>query len=862
MRILSLPIKVKSMPFKALLFSGLLMGLWSCNADSELPFKNSGAAESLDTWFTKRMDNSGELSVASWVRGFRALQSSGVLRGGNGTSWTSMGPHNIGGRTLCIAFHPFDPNIIFAGSASGGLWVTKTGGVGAQAWERVPIGHPVLGVSSIIIDPGNPDRMWIGTGEMYSNGEVKPGTINRFTRGTYGIGILKTNDGGKSWSPSLDWSYGEMRGVQKLALNPLNTDVLYAATSEGVYRTYNGGSIWTRILDVPMAVDIYVHPVDTQIVLVTTGSFFTTDAGLYRSENGGNLFNKIKVGFPFDYTGKTMLAGNPSNPDEVYAYVADVLEGQGLFRSTNTGVSWELINSTNISLYQGWYSHDLAVNPAFPSQLMVGGIDVYRSPNAGAVLLQTGIWESGAYGKVPAGGPEGPPYYVHADVHDIQFHPLKTDEAWIATDGGLFVTTDGGQSFTGRNGGYQTQQFYSRFSSSIQDPAFSIGGMQDNATAIYEGDKDWVKVIGGDGMTTAIAYDNDQQVLASIQDLVLQRSLNRGLDFSDATPPLPLEELRAFNGAATLDPNNSDRILAGGQRLYRTEAFGEEGSWEVLQTDPIDGDNIITRIEIAPGNSQRVIVVTSSDPILTGGVNTGKLFVSNTGGEGTNWQTAKGLGDNYCTAVAFHPTTNDTVMATFGGFGGPHLYRSVDAGLNWEAWGADLPNIPVNSIAFDPFEPSHLYLANDLSVYLSTNGGASWEPFNSGLPESCLAMDLHVSIANKSVRVATHGSGAYEIPLKSQSVSLKNVPFKAPGILRNLYPNPVGEELNLEFGSGINGPVQCYVYTIEGVKCVSRTISPNEGFVRWRLPDLPTGVYLLELRQQGRKEIRSFIIAP
>ena len=156
--------------------------------------------------------------------------------------WESIGPTNIGGRTLALAIHPENPDILFVGSASGGLWKSTTGGSGLNAWEYVPTGHQVLGVAAIEIDTNDPNTMFIGTGEAYGSSENYPGIGPvRTTRGSYGIGILKSTDGGLSWTKSLDWSLNQKRAVQKIQINPLRSESIWAATTDGVYKSTDGG---------------------------------------------------------------------------------------------------------------------------------------------------------------------------------------------------------------------------------------------------------------------------------------------------------------------------------------------------------------------------------------------------------------------------------------------------------------------------------------------------------------------------------------------------------------------------------------------------------------------------------------------
>src|SRR4029450_6467691 len=135
-------------------------------------------------------------------------------------TWEAIGPMNFGGRTLALCFNPLNPNTIFAGSASGGLWRSFTAGIGPNAWHQIETGFPLLGVAAIAINPTDSNEIFIGTGEVYNDQNTGTGFAVRTTRGTYGIGILKSSDGGMTWSKSLDWQYDELKGVQDILINP------------------------------------------------------------------------------------------------------------------------------------------------------------------------------------------------------------------------------------------------------------------------------------------------------------------------------------------------------------------------------------------------------------------------------------------------------------------------------------------------------------------------------------------------------------------------------------------------------------------------------------------------------------------
>jgi len=203
-----------------------------------------------------------DLPRAGYAEAFdrgRALNTAEGAEKAGSITWQELGPHNIGGRTLTLAFNPQDPNTIYAGSASGGLWRTRTGGVGALAWEYMPTGHAVLGVGSIAIAPDDSNTIYIGTGEVYSYNNTQGGLSDRLTRGSFGIGILKSSDAGMTWHKSLDWSYDQQRGVQVVRIDPTNANVVWAGTSIGTFKSVNGGSTWAQVDATVMVTDLAIQ---------------------------------------------------------------------------------------------------------------------------------------------------------------------------------------------------------------------------------------------------------------------------------------------------------------------------------------------------------------------------------------------------------------------------------------------------------------------------------------------------------------------------------------------------------------------------------------------------------------------------
>ena len=196
----------------------------------------SEAGAAFKMWGMARTFPDGHFYTEKYAEAMAQMRLAAQMRGERSNTWEAIGPKNIGGRTLYLAVNPLDTNILWAGSASGGLWKSTTAGRGETAWERVETGFPVLGVSAIALDPSDPNIVYAGTGEVYNLENSTPNVAIRTTRGTYGIGILKSTDGGATWAKSLDWSYGDLRGVQDIKINPLRPATVYAATTEGLLR--------------------------------------------------------------------------------------------------------------------------------------------------------------------------------------------------------------------------------------------------------------------------------------------------------------------------------------------------------------------------------------------------------------------------------------------------------------------------------------------------------------------------------------------------------------------------------------------------------------------------------------------------
>lgn len=797
----------------AFVLLALLFGYHWYYAAAPEPAETSEAGASLYWWAFQRAYPGKNIDMRHLSRAFEQQYGKAnsattkAIADENGT-WRSLGPKNIGGRTLCLAFNPFNSNTLYVGSASGGLWRSFSGGEGQQAWHRVETGYPVLGVAAIAVSPLDSNVMYLGTGEVYNYQNTMPGIAIRTTRGSYGIGILKTTDGGQTWSKSLDWSYSDLRGVQQIAINPMNPNTVFAATTEGIFRSQNAGNTWQQVSSVIMATGIHISPADTALLLATHGGI-DNDAisGIYRSADAGSSFTKITAGLPESFGGKAALNFSPVNANMVYASVAEPFNSIGLYRSADAGLTWELINSDDVAKHQGWYSHDVAVNPQNGNELLYVGIDVWKSEDAGFTFEQKTYWYNWFFGQVPVGGPEGPCDYVHGDIHGVYFSPFTENTAYMVTDGGIFRTTNGGECFEGLNGGYQTTQFYANFASSQTDSAFALGGMQDNATAIYTGSDAWTRVIGGDGLSTAIHPQDPDIVFGSYQYLGLQRSDNGGASFYGIQPPLNSEDRVNFAAPYELASANPQIMYAGTNFLYRSADAGL--SWVRTSDTAPDGENPILTIAIAGNNPDRLYFSTSPNSLPPA-----KVFTTTNGGATFQNITAN-LPDRLVTDIALHPQNADIAYITLSGFGTPHVYVTENAGTNWTPLTDGLPDVPANTLLIDPNAPEIIYLGNDLGVYYSLNSGNSWQWYGEGLPHLAMVMHLGFSPVNNKLRIATHGNGVYEADAVAFPVG--NQPPPDFGITNlQLYPNPTRQQTTLHLTAPQAGQLTLQVYNTAG----------------------------------------------
>jgi photosystem II stability/assembly factor-like uncharacterized protein len=783
----------------------------------------SGALEAMEFWSSARAYPRQDIPAATYYREasrLRAARDECSLRTESAEAWRFLGPTNFSGRMITVAVNPANPATLYAGSASGGLWRMGSD----RRWERVQTGFPVLGVNAIAIDPADTNTIFLGTGEVYQYRSSVGGQVIRTTRGSYGMGILKSTDGARSWDPSLDWSYDQRRGVQAIRFNPRNTRTVFAATSEGVLRSSNAGESWEMVLDVIMARDLVVHDADTTRVLAACGNFSSAEAGVYASRDGGLRFEKI-TGLPA-FSGMARFGVYAANPDLIYLHLAEATTVVGgLWRSTDFGQSWEMISFDNTGDVQGWYSRFLAVHPRDSSIILRGAQGLYRSLDEGRTFARY------------SGG------VCWADFHDAAYDPVDPELLYIADDGGIWRTTDFGESFSFVGDGLQTSQFYNGFSCSAADSLLALGQVQDHFGWMYRGSESWSEGGVDEVGWTAINQQNDNVIYAgSRSGGGVYRSTDRGSQFYRLSSSFLGSA--SWNTPLVLSAADPSVLYFGRSRVYKSTDAGD--SWfPTSRGAELDGNPPLSM----------AIAASSPDTVYVGTVPiSSRAGIFRTTNGGSSWEDCTGwLPDRYPMDLAVDPSDSRVVYCAFGGFDTTRVARSTDAGETWADISGTLPNVPTTALAVDPFAHGDLYAGTDLGVFLTTDGGLSWVLLPENLPEALIVADLAISPSNRTLRLASHSNGVYERPLRpSLPTAVHAQPAQVPQAVRvdPNYPNPFNPRTTIRYALVRRLHIRLEIVDLTGrivATLANQEQEAGDYVLEFDAARLGSGVYLLQL---------------
>lgn len=653
-------------------------------------------------------------------------------------NFTPLGPEQVptnggAGRINCITFHPTNTNIILVGAPSGGLWKSTDNG---STWSSSTDTLATLGVSAVAIDPSNPQVIYLGTGD-------------RDARDTYGVGILKSTDGGATWTTTgLSWTLNQNRVVSDILIFPTNTSTLLAATSNGIWRSTDGGQTWSQ-RTTSYTMELRLHPTNPSIVFASTYNQ-TGGAAILRSLDGGVSWTSV---WSSTSVNRIALAVSPTAPRRVYALCSSASNNGffGLYMSLDTGSNWtQRSSSPNIlgsntsgtsTGGQGWFDLCLIVHPTDSLMLFAGGINIWRSTDGGQSWANLTYWQQGT--SVP---------YVHADQHYFVFKP-GTTELWVGNDGGVFRTTDLGSSWSDRSNGLAILQVYRMSHSRGSTTPVILAGSQDNGTNRRTSTGSWAMVYGGDGMENAIDWQTTSTMYCSIYYGSFYRSTNSGATWTSITPSGESQNgswITPFH----MHPSNPQLLYAAYRTVYRSSNRGT--NWSSLGT-PLGTNDRATFMAVAPSNPDVIVVGTRST-----------MFRTTNGG--ANWTSIVGSLPSSLSSAAIDPANANTIWVTCSNWSsGSKVYRSTDGGSSWTNLSTGLPNVPINCIAIDP-RTGNVYVGSDIGIYVRTPGASQWTSWDDGLP-NVIVRDLELDTATNRIYAATYGRGIWQGTLLNQTVT-------------------------------------------------------------------------------------------
>jgi hypothetical protein len=639
-------------------------------------------------------------------------------------NWIALGPFGSAsgtgaGRLQCVRFHPSGTGTVYVGAAAGGLWKSTNSGA---SWTTTTDQIASLGVSDIAIDPISPNIIYISTGDF-------DGAPTGFSQGdSKSIGVLKSVDGGATWNTTgLTWTTSQSRFISKLLINPLNPVEVFAFTSVGIYRTRNSGTTWS--LATPgYYKDAEYKPGDTTTIYAVNNS------SIYRSTNGGQTFSNTTFTSTFKNIRIAVTAADPN-----YLYIVGTNSSDafgGLVRSTNSASTFTTMSTTPNILggNQGWYDLSIAASPTNKDELMVGGIDLWKSTNGGI------NWTHNTFGY--GGGP-----YIHPDQHDVIY--MNGTTIWAAHDGGVSMSTNNGSTWSTVNGNMNIAEPYFLGVSALSGTRI-VAGLQDNGTILWNGST-WSLIKGGDGMECFVDWNNNATIIGSYVDGAHAKSTNNGLSFSNIVTGL------TGNGnwiaPITQDPTNPNIFYAGRQNVFKSTNQG--ASW--TQIGALGGTGDVMLINAAPSNSNVIYAARAT-----------QLFKTTNGG--TTWTNiTTGISSaGRITDLDIDNTNENNVYVTLSGYSaGNKVFYTTDGGLSWTNYSAGLPNLPANCIVFKKNSPGAVYVGMDFGVYYRELSMSSWIPYNTGLP-NVWVNDMEIYYPTNKLRAATFGRGIWETDLYSQ----------------------------------------------------------------------------------------------
>jgi hypothetical protein len=633
-------------------------------------------------------------------------------------SWTEKGPDyksptsgwNPGvGRVTSIAVNPDNENEIYITSPGGGLWKTNNGGGQAGNWQPLTDNdNSLTSMFAVAIDPLNTQVVYAGS----SGGR-----------------IIKSTDNGVTWA---DVGVGVTGHVWKIVPHPTTADIVFAATSNGIFRSEDGGATWARVQNTRKE-DIEFHPTNRDIM-------YATGNDVYRSADGGITWTLVGVAAGITTAGRTMVSVTAADPNRVYLVQARGEEFGKFFVSYDAGLTFATLitgdAATNTNFFasgdanttggQAGYDMSMAASQTNADEVHIGGVNLWKTIDGGISFVKETHWAS-------ANNAIG---YNHADQHALIW---VSGKLYSGSDGGIYKSVDNGDSWTDLSTGLGIRQFY-RIAVSKTDPDVYAGGAQDNGSSIHK-TSGWVDWLGADGMDTRISPLDPNLIWGTSQNGSIYRTTNGGASYTGLTKPGNGEWVTPL-----AIESNTNVIYGGWNGVYKSTNLGS--SWTKISGSTIN--TTLLQLALSPTNSN--YIYTS---------NGNQLYTTANGG--VTWNTITAPVTINSIAVSHTNPLKIWIAGNSSGFS--RVMVSVDGGVTFTSIAANLPAMVARTIVVDNNQNESVYVGMNVGVYyLDNTSNGEWTDLSENLPKVAVN-DLEIQKNGRLLRLGTYGRGIWERPL-------------------------------------------------------------------------------------------------
>ena len=803
--------------------------------------------------------------------------------------WVERGPNNVGGRTRAVLFDPNDPTHkrVFAGGVSGGLWVNDNIVLATSSWTQVTNGVTEnLSVSAITVDPNNSQVMYLGTGESYTGDDA------------IGNGVWKSTDGGANWINVYSDNFNPNLRARLFYINDIvawnnpqtnKTEIFigvagaHAGNSQfpgaektGLYKSINDGATWTKVTLPAISGTATVYEPNDIEIGIDNSIWFGTGKNIY-GRGGGTILrsidgNNFSVVHTITNGERVELALSKQNKDKVYVLHSStstpkIISTNNAFASAPTVITPPKDADTGIpdndfTRGQSFYDLVIEVDPTNDNIIYAGGIDLFRTTNAGGSWKQISKWSNNNNLRNMTIS------LVHADQHGWAFHPTDPNKALIGNDGGVYYANNLSGSETSsigiqaRIGNYNVTQFYHGEIGQSTTNKLLVAGAQDNGTQLINGANaginQTIEIRGGDGAYSFIDKDGNYAIAAYVYNnyrryplpyngtattIVSESGTNTGSFINPADLDDNLNILYT-NGAATLAGTRN-----GGVARF-TNITSSPATKTLLTNALLDADASVLKVSPFTTGSTKLFVGTTN----------GKLLKVENANTSPTWSDISGANfSGSISAIQFGATEND-IMVTFHNYGVTSIWFSANGGTTWVSKEGDFPDIPVKAIMMNPLDNKEVIIGTRLGVWRTGNfndANPTWSQSYNGMSDVQVT-SFSLRTADNTVLATTYGRGMFTGQFSVGTASVDDV-VKDSRVF-TMYPTVSNGEFTI-FAKNTVGKASLMLFDINGKQVFSKQVDFTQQEKQPISVNLTSGVYIVNLiDKENRKSTGKVII--